>query len=144
MKIYSLLSLAAIAALATEPVTIQKITVESDVGTSDISSTSLATSKSTTMTGDTAAILTDIPGVSVYNMGSRASLPVIHGLADDRVKIDIDGMTITSACPNHMNPALSYIDTSKIQAINVTAGITPVSEGGDRKIQRSPFCPKSR
>ncbi|MDD2369797.1 MAG: TonB-dependent receptor [Sulfuricurvum sp.] len=131
MKIYSLLSLAATLALATEPVTIQKITVESDVGTSDITSTSLATSKSTTMTGDTAAILTDIPGVSVYNMGSRASLPVIHGLADDRVKIDIDGMTITSACPNHMNPALSYIDTSKIQAINVTAGITPVSEGGD-------------
>ncbi|HZF69785.1 TonB-dependent receptor [Sulfuricurvum sp.] len=131
MKIYTLLSLAAVAALATEPVTIQKITVESDVGTSDISSTSLATSKSTSMTGDTAAILSDIPGVSVYNMGSRASLPVIHGMADDRVKIDIDGMTITSACPNHMNPALSYIDTSKIQAINVTAGITPVSEGGD-------------
>jgi len=131
MKKITLLSLAAIAALATEPVTIQKITVEGDQINSDISATELATSKSTKMTGDTAAILADIPGVSVYNMGSSASLPVIHGMADDRVKIDIDGMTITSACPNHMNPALSYIDTTKIESIDVMAGITPVSEGGD-------------
>jgi iron complex outermembrane receptor protein len=131
MKKITLLSMAAIAALATEPIAIQKITVESDTAKSDIASKELATSKSKTMTGDVAEILTDIPGVSIYNMGSRASLPVIHGMADDRVKIDIDGMTITSACPNHMNPALSYIDTSKIEAIEVMAGITPVSEGGD-------------
>jgi iron complex outermembrane receptor protein len=131
MKKLSLLSLAAVAALASEPVSIQKITVEAPAPTSDISSNELATSKSKTMTGDTAAILADIPGVSVYNMGSRASLPVIHGMADDRVKIDIDGMSITSACPNHMNPALSYIDTSKIESIEVMAGITPVSAGGD-------------
>ncbi|MDD2780612.1 TonB-dependent receptor [Sulfuricurvum sp.] len=131
MKKITLLSMAAIAALATEPIAIQKITVEADTTKFDIASKELTTSKSKTMTGDVAEILTDIPGVSIYNMGSRASLPVIHGMADDRVKIDIDGMTITSACPNHMNPALSYIDTSKIEAINVMAGITPVSEGGD-------------
>ncbi|WP_295054512.1 TonB-dependent receptor plug domain-containing protein, partial [Sulfuricurvum sp.] len=119
MKKISLLSFAAIAALATEPVTIQKITIESDQINSDIATTKLATSKSTKMTGDSAAILADIPGVSLYNMGSSASLPVIHGMADDRVKIDIDGMTITSACPNHMNPALSYIDTTKIESIDV-------------------------
>uniref|UniRef100_UPI0025D0F45D TonB-dependent receptor n=1 Tax=Sulfuricurvum sp. TaxID=2025608 RepID=UPI0025D0F45D len=106
-------------------------TVENDPLNSDIAATELATSKSTKMTGDSAAILADIPGVSLYNMGSSASLPVIHGMADDRVKIDIDGMTITSACPNHMNPALSYIDTTKIESIDVMAGITPVSEGGD-------------
>ena len=131
MKKLSLLSLAAIAALASEPVAIQKITVESDTISSDISAKELSTSKSTAMTGDTAAILADIPGVSVYQTGGSASLPVIHGMADDRVKIDIDGMTITSACPNHMNPALSYIDTSKIESIEVMAGITPVSAGGD-------------
>jgi len=131
MKKFTLLSLAAVAALAIEPVTIQKITVESDQTNADISSTELTASKSTKMTGDTAAVLADIPGVSVYNMGSRASLPAIHGMADDRVKTDVDGMTITSACPNHMNPALSYIDTTKVETVNVMAGITPVSEGGD-------------
>ncbi|MCX6061879.1 MAG: TonB-dependent receptor [Campylobacterales bacterium] len=131
MKKLSILSLAAIAALASEPIAIQKITVEAAAPKTDITANELTTSKSKTMTGDTAAILADIPGVSVYNMGSSASLPVIHGMADDRVKIDIDGMTITSACPNHMNPALSYIDTSKIESIEVMAGITPVSAGGD-------------
>ncbi|PHM17659.1 MAG: TonB-dependent receptor [Sulfuricurvum sp. PD_MW2] len=131
MKKVSLLSLAAIAALAIEPVTLQKISVEGDIVNTDLSSTTLAKKQSSTMSGDVATALKDIPGVSVYEMGSRASLPVIHGMADDRVKIDIDGMTITSACPNHMNPALSYIDTTKIESINVVAGITPVSEGGD-------------
>lgn len=131
MKKISLLSLAAIAALASEPVTIQNITVEAAAPKTDITANELTTSKSKTMTGDTAAILADIPGVSVYQTGGSASLPVIHGMADDRIKIDIDGMTITSACPNHMNPALSYIDTSKIESIDVMAGITPVSAGGD-------------
>lgn len=131
MKKLSLLSLAAIAALATEPVTLQKISVEGDTVNTDLSADTLAKKQSSTMSGDVATALKDIPGVSVYEMGSRASLPVIHGMADDRVKIDIDGMTITSACPNHMNPALSYIDTTKIESINVVAGITPVSEGGD-------------
>lgn len=131
MKKLSLLSLAAIAALATEPVTLQKISVEGDTVNTDLSADTLAKKQSSTMSGDVTTALKDIPGVSVYEMGSRASLPVIHGMADDRVKIDIDGMTITSACPNHMNPALSYIDTTKIESINVVAGITPVSEGGD-------------
>lgn len=131
MKKVSFLSLATIAALASEPVTLQKISVEGDIVNTDLSATTLAKKQSSTMSGDVATALKDIPGVSVYEMGSRASLPVIHGMADDRVKIDIDGMTITSACPNHMNPALSYIDTTKIESINVVAGITPVSEGGD-------------
>ncbi|MDD2828582.1 MAG: TonB-dependent receptor [Sulfuricurvum sp.] len=131
MKKITLLSLAAIAALASDSVTIQKITVDAVAPQADLSAKEISTSKSTKMTGDTAATLADIPGVSIYNMGSSASLPAIHGMADDRVKIDIDGMTITSACPNHMNPALSYIDTSKIESIEVMAGITPVSAGGD-------------
>lgn len=131
MKSVYFLSLAAVAALAVEPVTLQKISVEGDAVDADLSTNTLARSKSTSMTGDAASLLADIPGVSVYQTGGSASLPVIHGLADDRIKIDIDGMTITSACPNHMNPALSYIDSSKIQSVEVTAGITPVSAGGD-------------
>lgn len=131
MKRITLLSMAAVAALATEPLTLQKISVEGETLNADLSADTLAKSQSSTMSGDVATILKDIPGVSVYEMGSRASLPVIHGMADDRVKVDIDGMTITSACPNHMNPALSYIDTSKIESLDVVAGITPVSQGGD-------------
>lgn len=132
MKKITLLSLAAIAALASESVSIQKITVEATVPKADVVQNSTpAPSVATTMKGDSAALLSDAPGVSLYTGGGISSLPVIHGMADDRVKIDIDGMTITSACPNHMNPALSYIDTSKVETMDVMAGITPVSQGGD-------------
>lgn len=82
-------------------------------------------------TNDTAMLLEGTPGVSFYTGGGVSSLPVINGLADDRLKISVDGMTITSACPNHMNPALSYIDPAALSQVNVFAGIVPVSQGGD-------------
>ena len=82
-------------------------------------------------TNDTAGLLEGVPGISFYAGGGVSSLPVINGLADDRLKITVDGMSITSACPNHMNPALSYIDPAALSQINVYAGIVPVSQGGD-------------
>lgn len=82
-------------------------------------------------TNDTASLLDGIPGISLYTGGGVSSLPVINGLGDDRLKITVDGMSITAACPNHMNPALSYIDPAALGAINVYAGIVPVSQGGD-------------
>ena len=80
---------------------------------------------------DTAGLFKDIPGVSLNTGGGVSSLPAVHGLADDRVKIVVDGMNITSACSNHMNPALSYMAPSAVGKATVMAGITPVSEGGD-------------
>jgi iron complex outermembrane receptor protein len=82
-------------------------------------------------TSDTANLLRDIPGVSLYGAGGVSSLPVIHGLADDRLRIKLDGMDLIAACPNHMNPALSYIDPSSVETLKVYAGVTPVSVGGD-------------
>ena len=60
-----------------------------------------------------------------------SSLPAIHGMADDRVRVKVDGMDLISACANHMNPPLSYIDPSSVGSVKVYAGITPVSVGGD-------------
>ena len=80
---------------------------------------------------DTATLLNSIPGAGAAANGGVSSLPVIHGLADDRIRTEVNGIPITSACPNHMNPPLSYIDPSAVGAINLMAGITPVSAGGD-------------
>ena len=80
---------------------------------------------------DSAALLADEPGVTLYRAGGVSSLPAIHGLADDRVRVKLDGMDLIASCPNHMNPPLSYIDPSNIDNIKVYAGITPVSVGGD-------------
>jgi iron complex outermembrane receptor protein len=82
-------------------------------------------------TSDTASLLTDVPGLSLYSAGGVSSLPAIHGLADDRLRVQVDGMDLIASCPNHMNPALSYIDPSSVGRLKVYAGITPVSAGGD-------------
>lgn len=82
-------------------------------------------------TSDTASLLADQPGVSLYSAGGVASLPVIHGLADDRLRVQVDGMDLISACANHMNSPLSYISPTNVGSIKVYAGITPVSAGGD-------------
>ena len=83
------------------------------------------------ITRDTAALLRDVPGVSLYGAGGVSSLPAMHGLADDRLRISVDGMDLISSCPNHMNPPLSYLDPTNVAKIRVFAGIAPVSVGGD-------------
>lgn len=82
-------------------------------------------------TSDTATLLREVPGVSFYGAGGVSSLPAIRGLADDRLRIKVDGMDLISACGNHMNPPLSYIDPAQVGSITVFAGIAPVSSGGD-------------
>ena len=82
-------------------------------------------------TSDTASLLRDVPGVSVYGAGGVSSLPAIHGLADDRVRTKLDGMDLIASCPNHMNPVLSYVDPSNVDSIKVYADFSPVSVGGD-------------
>ena len=82
-------------------------------------------------TSDTASLLKDVPGISLYGAGGVSSLPVIHGLADDRLRIKVDGMDLIASCPNHMNPALSYIDPTNVSVLKVHTGIAPVSVGGD-------------
>ncbi len=82
-------------------------------------------------TSDTALLLQGIPGISLQVGGGVSSLPFIRGLGDDRLRITVDGMDLISACGNHMNPPLSYIDPSRVGNIEIFAGITPVSLGGD-------------
>lgn len=82
-------------------------------------------------TSDSAKLLDGQPGVSLYGAGGVSSLPVIHGLADDRIRTKVDGMDLIASCPNHMNSPLSYVDPSNVGELEVFAGISPVSIGGD-------------
>lgn len=70
-------------------------------------------------------------GVDFSSAGGISSLPVIRGLNDERIRLVVDGAELSSACANHMNPPLSYVDASQIEAVEVIAGLTPVSAGGD-------------
>jgi iron complex outermembrane receptor protein len=82
-------------------------------------------------TSDAASLLEGQPGVWINAAGGVSGLPSIRGLADDRLRIRLDGADITASCPNHMNPALSYVAPSDVARIVVYPGITPVSQGGD-------------
>ncbi len=80
---------------------------------------------------NSATLLSKTPGVSLRGNGELASVPMLHGLGDERTKLVVNGMTLSNSCPNHMNPPLSYIAPSNVGKITVMAGITPVSMGGD-------------
>jgi iron complex outermembrane receptor protein len=82
-------------------------------------------------TSDSARLFEDVPGVSLYTAGGVSSLPVINGLADDRLRIKVDGMDLIASCPNHMNSPLSYVDPTQVESVQVYPGVTPVSLGGD-------------
>ena len=57
------------------------------VGGTILDSASLATRRAAA--SDTATLIGDLPGVSLYGAGGVSSLPVIHGLADDRLRIKV-------------------------------------------------------
>ncbi|MBJ7532700.1 TonB-dependent receptor plug domain-containing protein [Rhodomicrobium vannielii ATCC 17100] len=80
---------------------------------------------------DAAALLTAAPGVAVATGGGVSALPAINGLGDERIRTELNGMLITSACANRMNPALSYVDPSAIGKVEVNTALAPVSKGGD-------------
>lgn len=80
---------------------------------------------------DGAALLEAVPGAAVIRNGPQTGIVQLHGLGGDRVNVAVNGMQISPACPNHMDPPLHYAAPAAIASITVLAGITPVSLGGD-------------
>lgn len=80
---------------------------------------------------DTARLLEALPGATVAAAGGVSGLPVLDGLADDQLHIQINGMDILSACANHMNPPLSTLSPAQVGRIVVYPTVVPVSVGGD-------------
>lgn len=130
----ALLAALPFAALAQESA-LQTITVKAPkaalqpAGTSETDHETLQAGRAAS--SDTASLLRGLPGVSLFGAGGVSSLPSVHGLSDDRLRIQVDGMDLVSSCGNHMNPPLSYIDPTRVGSVRLFAGITPVSVGGD-------------
>ena len=83
-------------------------------------------------TSDTASLIGGLSGLDLYSGEGLSSIPAIHGLADDRVNVLVNGMSIASACSMHNRILLSlYIDPASVGSVGVMAGLTPVSRGGD-------------
>ncbi|CAH2602512.1 TonB-dependent receptor plug domain-containing protein [Rhodovastum atsumiense] len=135
MTLASAAALAAGGARAQAPTPLPAVRVQADaelsrpVDASSLGEAALANGRAAT--SDTARLLGTLPGVALQTGGAVSSLPVLRGLADDRVRILTDGMTAASACANHMNPPLSYVDPTNVGRATVLPGVTPVSLGGD-------------
>ncbi|MBO4226697.1 TonB-dependent receptor [Bradyrhizobium neotropicale] len=82
-------------------------------------------------TSDSASLVTELPGGAVWGAGGVSSLPAINGFGADRVQVAINSMLISPACPNEMNPPLSFVNPTMIAKMRAYLGIAPVSTGGD-------------
>lgn len=82
-------------------------------------------------TSNTTDLLDGILGGSVFKTGGVSGFPVVHGLMDDQLHVTLGDMQLNSACPNHMNPILSYLSPSQAGEITVYTGIVPVSANGN-------------
>lgn len=80
---------------------------------------------------DLVDIIADSPSVSVNQAGGVSGFPVIRGIADNRLNVQVDGMQLVASCPNHMNTPLSYVSPAQAESVEIYPGITPVSVGGD-------------
>jgi iron complex outermembrane receptor protein len=85
----------------------------------------------TLSSSDSASLVTDLPGGAAWGAGGVSSLPAINGFAADRLQVAINSMLISPACPNQMNPPLSFVNPAMIAKMQAYLGIGPVSVGGD-------------
>lgn len=90
-----------------------------------------AAAGATLVTSDSGALISGIPGGAAWGAGGVSSLPMVNGMGADRVQVAIDGMLFGVACPNEMNPPLSFLNPAMISGLTVYQGTAPVSVGGD-------------
>jgi iron complex outermembrane receptor protein len=80
---------------------------------------------------DAATLLSKEPGVAILRNGPRTGIVQMRGLANERVNILVDGMSLGTVNPNNFTPPLSNVMPLELDTVKVIAGITPVSNGGD-------------
>lgn len=131
MKKLSLLSLAAIAALATEPVTIQKITVEADATKSDAKSISSDEIVKFSRQSDLGEMLSgSLPEITHVRTTAIGNDIVLRGFKKDNLNITIDNAKVCGACPNRMDPPAMHVSSSQIQTVEVQEGPFDVTQFG--------------
>lgn len=74
--------------------------------------------------------LASTAGLDLVSRANMARDPVVRGLRDGRVAIMVDGMRLTPACVDGMDPATAYIETDNLKSIEVSKGFDPESSIG--------------
>jgi len=80
---------------------------------------------------DTADMVKSVPGANVNKNGPMTGIAQYRGMFGSRINVELDGLNITPAGPNWMDPPLSHISPSQLENIQVIRGVSPVSAGAE-------------
>ncbi len=131
MKNAALLSLAAIAALASEPITIQKITVEASAPKADSKSVDADEMVKFSRQSDLGEMLSQtLPEITHVRSSAVGNDIVLRGLKKDNINITIDDAKVCGACPNRMDPPAMHVSSSQIKNVEVQEGPFDVTQFG--------------
>ncbi|MCX6072986.1 MAG: TonB-dependent receptor [Campylobacterales bacterium] len=131
MKSAILLSLAATLALASEPVTIQKITVEADSSKTDAQSVSADEMVKFSRQSDLGEMLSNtLPEITLVRNSGVGNDIILRGFRKDNLNITIDDAKVCGACPNRMDPPSMHVSSSQIKSVEVQEGPFDVTKFG--------------
>jgi iron complex outermembrane receptor protein len=131
MNKFSLLSLAAIAALASEPVTIQKITVEAAAAKTDAKNISADEIVKYSRQSDLGEMLSStLPEITHVRTTAIGNDIVLRGFKKDNLNVTIDDAKVCGACPNRMDPPAMHVSSSQIASVEVQEGPFDVTQFG--------------
>lgn len=131
MNKFSLLSLAAIAALASEPVAIQKITVKASEPKADSKSVEADEMIKFSRQSDLAEMLSNtLPEITHVRNSAVGNDIILRGFRKDNLVITIDDVKVCGACPNTMDPPSMHISSSQIKSVEVQEGPFDVTQFG--------------
>jgi len=122
---YLLISNAAQAADITPVIQVTDTAIES------ASSVTIKPSDQNYISVDTADMIKSVPGGNVNKNGPMTGIAQYRGMFGPRINVQLDGLNLTPAGPNWMDPPLSHVAPSQLENIKVNRGISPVSAGAE-------------
>lgn len=131
MRKLSLLSMAAVAALATEPITIQKITVEAKAPKAEAKNVASEDMVKFSRQSDLGEMLSQtLPEITHVRNSAIGNDIILRGFRKDNLNITIDDAKVCGACPNRMDPPSMHISSGQIAAVEVQEGPFDVTQFG--------------
>lgn len=131
MKKLTLLSMAATLALATEPITIQKITVEANAPKTDSKNVDSDEMVKFSRQSDLGEMLSNtLPEVTLVRNSGVGNDIILRGLRKDNINVTIDDAKVCGGCPNRMDPPAMHVSSAQIASVEVQEGPFDVTQFG--------------
>lgn len=120
--------MAAIAALASEPVAIQKITVEASVDNKSVEADELVKFSRQSDLGE--MLSNALPEITHVRNSAVGNDIILRGFRKDNLVMTIDNAKVCGACPNTMDPPSMHISSAQIASVEVQEGPFDVTQFG--------------